>query len=101
MYFQGTVAGVDQFGCRLHDRAQGGIELQPRADHQHGLQQAVESVAALYDLLDPVLDLDQQFPQPQLGQGLTERMQTGLNRLADSHQPSPRERFNSVANTAA
>ncbi|BBY90514.1 hypothetical protein MGALJ_01830 [Mycobacterium gallinarum] len=58
-----SVPGVDQFDGRVHDRLQGLIELETRGNHQHGLDQTVEAVAALDDLLDAILYLLEQFPQ--------------------------------------
>ena len=56
-----SVAGVDQLDRGFHDGAQGGVEFQTRGHHQHGLDQAVESVAALDDLLDAILNFGEQF----------------------------------------
>ncbi len=56
-----AVAGVDQLDRGVHDGAQGGVEFETRGHHEHGLDQAVESVATLHDLLDAILNLGEQF----------------------------------------
>ena len=55
VHFQGAVTGIDQIGRRVHDRTQGGVQLQPGRDHQHRLHQPIEAIAALDDELDTVL----------------------------------------------
>ena len=60
-----AIARVDQFDRGVDDRPQGFVELESRGDRQHGLDQTVEAVAALDDLLDAVLYLDEQFTQAQ------------------------------------
>ena len=66
------VLGVDEFACGVHDGAQGGVELQAGGDGEHGVNQAVESVAAGDDLLDAVLDLAEQLAQSQMRKGVTQ-----------------------------
>ncbi len=92
VHFQGTVASIDQIGRRVHDRAQGGVQLQPGGDHQHRLHQAVETVAALDDEPDTFLHLGQQLTQAQLGQCVPQRRHTRVGlvprRLRRSHGQS-------------
>ena len=61
---QRSVMGVDQLDSGVHDRAEGFVEFESGGDHQHGVEQSVQPVAALDDLLDAVLDLHEQFTQP-------------------------------------
>ena len=65
---QRPVTRVDKLDGGVHDRAQRGVEVELRCNHQHGLDQAVKPVAPLDDLRDAFLDLGQQLPQPQLRQ---------------------------------
>ena len=76
---QRSVTGVDQFDGGVHDRPQGLVEFEARGDHQHGLDQTVEPVATLDDLLDAVLHFHEQFPQPQLRQGVTHWMRARIS----------------------
>ena len=61
-----AVLRVDEFDRGVHDSSQGFIELEPRRDHQHGFDQAVQPIAAFDDLLDAVLDLHEQLAKAQL-----------------------------------
>ncbi len=70
---QRPVPGVHQVDGGVHDGLQGDVQFQTRGHHQHGFHQAVEPVTAPDDLLHPVLDLDEQLAQPQLGKSLTQR----------------------------
>ena len=63
---QRAVAGVDQLDSGVHDGAQRRVELKTRCHHQHRVDESIEAVPALDDLLDPVLDLTQEFAQSQL-----------------------------------
>ena len=65
---QRPIPGIHQIDGGVHDGAQRGVEFQPRRDDQDGLDETVQPVAALDDLLDSVLDLQQQLPQTQLRQ---------------------------------
>jgi len=47
----------------VDDGLEGGVQLEAGGHHQHGLDQAVQPVAALDDLLHPVLDLDEELAQ--------------------------------------
>jgi hypothetical protein len=59
----------------MDDRAERFVQFETRGDDKHGVEKAVEPVAALYDLFDTVLDLCQQLSEPQLGQRVAEREQ--------------------------
>ena len=62
---QRAVSGVDQVDRGLHDLPQRGVQLQSGRHGQHGVQQRVHPVpGAGDDVLDPVLHLDHQLPQP-------------------------------------
>ena len=54
----------------------------PDGHHEHGFDQAVESVATFHDLLDAVLNLGEQFAQPQLGQGVSHLVGHAINLVA-------------------
>ena len=56
---QRAVARIHQFCRGANDRLEGGVEFQPGGDGQHRVHQAVESVPALDDLMDAVLNLDE------------------------------------------
>ena len=58
---QSAVLSVDELDRGVHDRSQGFVELEPGRDHQHGLDQTVQPIAAFDYLLDTVLDLHEQF----------------------------------------
>ena len=60
---QRPVAGVNQLDRGVDDGLEGGVQLEAGGHHQHGLDQAVQPVAALDDLLHPVLDLDEELAQ--------------------------------------
>lgn len=69
-----AVAGVDQTGSGAHDGVQRLIQIQPGGHRQHGLDQAVHPVPGVDDLIDPILHLAEQLPQPQLRERLTHRV---------------------------
>ena len=56
---QCAVARIHQFCRGANDRLERGVEFQPGGDGQHRVHQAVESVPALDDLMDAVLNLDE------------------------------------------
>ena len=89
MHLQRAVAGVDQIGRRVHDRAQGGVQLQSGRDQQHRLHQPVETVTPLDHQLNVVLHLGQQLAQTQLRQSLAQRAHSRVGlvprRLRRSH----------------
>ena len=80
---QRPIPGVYELDRGVHDRAERFVQFEPRGDDQHGVEQAVEPVAALHDLLDAVLDLYEQLSEPQLGQRVAQRAHAGLSARLD------------------
>ena len=80
---QRAVLRIDQLDRRVHDGAKSFVELQPRRDHQHRVDQTVQPVAPLDDLLDAVLDLHQQLAKAQLGQRVPKRTHAVFNARPD------------------
>src|SRR6476659_9057149 len=80
---QRPVPRVDELDRGVHDRSQGFVQFEPTGHDEHGFNQTVESVATLHDLLDAVLDLYEQFSEPQLGQCVTQRAYAGFSARLD------------------
>ncbi len=65
---QGAVAGVDEFGGRLHDALQRRVDFEARRDREHRVEQSLETVARTDDLTDAVLHLVEQLVEAQAGE---------------------------------
>ena len=83
-----AVPGVDELDGGVHDRAQRDVEVEAGGDDEHGVDEAVEAVAALDDLLDAVLDLAEQLAQPQLRQGVAHRTRSAVVTARPVRSPS-------------
>ena len=57
---QRTVAGVHQLDRRAHDPVQRALELEARADRDHGVEQALQPVPGADDLRQPALQVTEQ-----------------------------------------
>lgn len=56
----------------MPDGAQRDVEVETRGDDEHGFDQPVEAIAPFDELVDAVLHLGEQFPQPQPGQSVAQ-----------------------------
>ena len=61
------VPGLNQVDGGFDQASQGGVELQPGADGEEGVQQALHAVAGGHDLGQPVLHLAEELVEPQAG----------------------------------
>ena len=66
------VPGLNQVDGGFDQASQGGVELQPGADREEGVQQALHAVAGGHDLGQPVLHLAEELVEPQAGQQIRE-----------------------------
>jgi hypothetical protein len=82
---QSPVAGVDERGGRPDDAVQRLVELQPLADRQHRIQQALQPVLGGHDLGDPLLHLAQQLVEPQACQQVREPASALTLRIRPGH----------------
>ena len=58
------VSGLNEVRGGFHQASQGGVELQPGADGEEGVQQSLHAVAGGHDLVQPVLHLAQELVEP-------------------------------------
>ena len=81
------VPGLNQVDGGLDQASQGGVELQPGADGEEGIQQALHAVAGGHDLGQPVLHLAEELVEPQAGRQIGNRR---LGIRVCRHRLSPR-----------